>query len=360
MEQGGSVEQSRRNQAAVIADESFKPPLWMRSPHVQSMLVSLPVRRKFVERRAAALLQASEEHLLDCGDGVTLQCFHSNPARGSRRETVGTVVLVHGWEGSSDSLYMLSLAQTLFNAGFEIVRLNLRDHGSTHHLNRDIFHSCLLPEVVGAVTRLQEMFPARPLHLAGVSLGGNFMLRVAAQAREAGLRIAKAVAISPVLDPVETLRALETGFALYHWYFIRKWNRSLVKKQAAWPDYYDFAQFLRMTSLRDKTAEMVARFTQFASLDDYLNGYSITGERLATLASPATIITALDDPIIPARGLQRLIESPFLKVTLTRYGGHCGFFDTLSGETWLERRLVAELRGEAAEPGPHGALVHTA
>lgn len=360
MEPGRIGEQSRGNPPALNVDESFNPPRWMRSPHLQSLLVSLPVRRKFVERRAAALVQSSVEHLLDCGDGVTLQCFHSSPARDSRRESAGTVVLVHGWEGSSASLYMLSLAQTLFNAGFDVVRLNLRDHGATHHLNRDIFHSCLLPEVVGAVKRLLEMFPAKPLSLAGVSLGGNFMLRVAAQAREAGLRIAKVVAISPVLDPVETLHALETGLGLYHWYFIRKWNRSLVKKQAAWPDYYNFAEFLRMTSLRDKTAEMVARFTQFASLDDYLNGYSITGNRLATLASPATIITAMDDPIIPARGLERLIASPFLKVTLTRYGGHCGFFDTLSGETWLERRLVAELTGQAAEPGPHATLAHTA
>lgn len=360
MEPGSSRKQSTGNPPAVTFDESFKPPLWMRSPHVQSMLVSLPVRRRFVERRAVALVQSSVEHLLDCGDSVTLQCFHSSPSAVTKKPSAGTVVLVHGWEGSSASLYMLSLAQTLFNAGFDVVRLNLRDHGATHHLNRDIFHSCLLPEVVGAVKRLQEMFPTGPLCLAGVSLGGNFMLRVAAQAREAGLKIAKVVAISPVLDPVETLHALENGFSLYHWYFIRKWNRSLVKKQAAWPDYYNFAEFLRLTSLRDKTAEMVARFTQFASLDDYLNGYSITGERLAPLACPATIITACDDPIIPVGGIERLIVSPFLKVTVTRYGGHCGFFDTLSGETWLERRLVAELRGEATEHGSQATLAHSA
>jgi predicted alpha/beta-fold hydrolase len=328
----------------VTFDDSFKPPVWMRSPHLQSLLVSLPVRRRFVERRAAVLLKASQEHLLDCGDGVTLQSFHSSPVGQAGGRSAGIVVLVHGWEGSSDSLYMLSLAQTLFNAGYVVVRLNLRDHGSTHHLNRDIFHSCLLPEVVGAVKRVEEMYAGKRLHLAGVSLGGNFMLRVAARAGEVGLNIGRVVAISPVLDPVETLHALETGLALYHWYFIRKWNRSLVKKQAAWPDYYDFAEFLRLTSLRDKTAEMVARFTQFASLDDYLNGYSITGDRLATLSSPATIITAEDDPIIPARGLERLVPSPYLKVTLTRHGGHCGFFDTLSGPTWLEKRLVAELK----------------
>jgi len=329
----------------VTFDDSFNPPVWMRSPHLQSALVSLPVRRRFVERRAAALLKSSKEHLLDCGDGVTLQSFHSNPAEQTGRPSAGIVVLVHGWEGSSGSLYMLSLAQSLFNVGFEVVRLNLRDHGATHHLNREIFHSCLLPEVVGAVKRIEEMYAGKRLHLAGVSLGGNFMLRVAARAGEAGLNIGKVVAISPVLDPVETLHALETGLSLYHWYFIRKWNRSLMKKQAAWPDYYDFAEFLRLTSLRNKTAEMVAKFTQFASLDDYLNGYSITGDRLATLTAPATIITAQDDPIIPARGLERLNPSPYLKVTLTRYGGHCGFFDTLSGTTWLEKRLVAELSG---------------
>ena len=335
----------------MIVDDSFNPPWWLRNPHVQSSLVSLPVRRKFVERRAAELMAASQEHLLDCGDGVTLQSFYS---RTSRRDPVGTVVLVHGWEGSSASLYMLSLAQSLFNAGFDIVRLNLRDHGETHHLNRGIFHSCLLPEVIGAVKRLQEMLPGRPLSLGGISLGGNFMLRVAAKAREAGLRIGKVVAISPVLDPVETLHALEHGHELYHWYFIRKWNRSLLKKQAAWPNYHDFAEFLRLTSLRDKTAEMVAKYTHFASLNDYLNGYAITGDFLETLSSPATIITSLDDPIIPHGGLERLSKSPYLKVTLTRRGGHCGFFDTLSGETWLERRLVAELKGQSSysDAGP--------
>ena len=340
----------------MILDDSFNPPWWLKNPHVQSSLVSLPVRRKFVERRAAELIANSQEHLLDCGDGVTLQCFHSSPARTTQRESSGIVVLVHGWEGSSASLYMLSLAQSLFNVGFDIVRLNLRDHGETHHLNRDIFHSCLLPEVVGAIQRLQEMFPGRPLSLSGISLGGNFMLRVAAKAREAGLRIAKVVAISPVLDPVETLHALEHSHELYHWYFIRKWNRSLVKKQAAWPDYHNFAEFLRLTSLRDKTAEMVARFTQFAGLDDYLNGYSITGDRLATLSSPATIITSIDDPIIPVVGLERLSQSPHLKVTLTRWGGHCGFFDTLSGETWLERRLVAEMKRQPTNAGTDDAF----
>ncbi|MEP7242172.1 MAG: alpha/beta fold hydrolase [Gammaproteobacteria bacterium] len=310
---------------------------------MQSFLVSLPVRRRSVERFAAPLLSVSEEHLLDCGDGVRLQCFLSQPARAGQREAGKVAVLLHGWEGSSDSLYILSLAQKLYELGFDVVRLNLRDHGATHHLNRDLFHSCLLPEVVGAIQRVQAMLPGKPLHLAGFSLGGNFLLRVAAQADEAGLNIAKVVAVSPVLDPVETLHAIEGGLSFYHRYFMRKWVRSLLKKQAAWPSVYNFGDFLRLASLRRMTLEMVKKFTEFASLEEYLNGYAITGERLANLAVPASVITALDDPIIPARGLERLAKSPSLSVTVTRHGGHCGFFDKLAGPTWLERKIISEL-----------------
>ena len=348
MEPGRNGQQPHRNTLAVIVDEGFQPPRWMRNPHVQSFLVSLPVRRPSVERRAAPLLSVSEEHLLDCGDGVRLQCFLSSPASAGRAEAGKVAVLLHGWEGSSDSLYILSLAQKLFDLGFDVVRLNLRDHGATHHLNRDLFHSCLLPEVVGAVKRIQAMLPGKPLHLAGFSLGGNFLLRVAALAEEAGLDIAKVVAVSPVLDPVETLHAIEHGISFYHRYFIRKWARSLAKKQAAWPSEYNFGEFLRLASLRRMTAEMVRRFTQFASLEEYLNGYAITGDKLAHLAVPASVITALDDPIIPAAGLERLAKSPAISVTLTRHGGHCGFFDALSGPTWLERKIISDLTGSAA------------
>src|SRR5882724_7808257 len=203
MESRGRRQQSRRDPGslkdssprAVLfrPDEDFRPPHWLRNRHVQSMLASTSARRGSIMRRTAGVVTAEKELLLDCGEGVRLQCFLSSPANSSGRP----VIILHGWEGSAQSLYILSLAQQLFDRGFEVVRLNLRDHGETHHLNRDLFHSCLLPEVVGAVKGLQEMFSSRPLYLAGISLGGNFMLRVAAEARGAGLRIAKVVAISP-------------------------------------------------------------------------------------------------------------------------------------------------------------------
>ena len=351
MEQSRQGQQSSRDPRALTSgaafiDEDFRPPPWLRNRHLQSMLASTATRRAPIARRAAALVAAERELLLDCGGGVRLQCLHSSPgqSRGS------PVVLLHGWEGSAESLYVLSLGQQLFDRGYDVLRLNLRDHGDTHHLNRELFHSCLLPEVVGAIRALQAGFHGQPLRLVGFSLGGNFMLRVAAQAPAAGLDLARVIAVSPVLDPGDTLHALESGFAGYPLYFVRKWWRSLLKKQAAWPTHYDFAPLRRVRDLRRLTAELIRRFTAFASLEEYLDGYSITGARLAGLEAPTTVITSLDDPIIPAGALERLARPPALRIVVTRFGGHCGFLDRLTGPTWVERRIIAELDG-GDQPG---------
>lgn len=335
-------------QSVPTADDDFRPARWLRNHHLQSMLASTAWRRRRLLRQSAPLLAAAREQLLDCGEGVRLQCFISTPAHA----TSVPVVLLHGWEGSADSLYVLSLAQQLFERGFEVVRLNLRDHGETHHLNRELFHSCRLPEVVGAVSALQRLAKGRPLQLVGFSLGGNFMLRVAAQAVAAGLNLARVVAVSPVLEPVETLAALQRGMPGYEGYFVRKWLRSLQKKQQCWPDTYDFAPLAGLRDLKLMTAELVRSHTEFPSLEDYLNGYAITGARLAKLEVPSSILTALDDPIIPAVGLVKLARAPALSLTVTRYGGHCGFFEQLRGPTWLERRILGLLGADDTPPLP--------
>jgi predicted alpha/beta-fold hydrolase len=308
------------------------------------MLASMSLRSGPIARRAAPVTAASRPVLLDCGEGVRLQCFVASPEGGH-----GTpAVVLHGWEGSAESNYVLSLSQQLFELGYDVVRLNLRDHGATHHLNRELFHSNRLPEVIGAISRVQALYPGRAMYMVGFSLGGNFLLRVAAQAAEVGFNIAKVVAVSPVLDPGETLIALEQGFPGYQLYFVRKWMRSLLKKQAAWPSDYDFRLFGRFTDLRRMTVELIRHFTEYPSLDDYLNGYSITGGRLARLDVPASIITSLDDPIIPAHSLDRIAHPRCLNLIVTRYGGHCGFLEHMSGPSWVERRIIRELVGPEA------------
>jgi len=327
--------------------EEFTPPRWLRGAHVQSILPSLPLRRVIVERRARSLISSSRELLLDCGDGVRLQALFS-PAPDGQEQRRALVVLLHGWEGSAQSLYVLSLGQTLYENGFDVVRLNLRDHGDTHHLNRDLFHSCRLPEVVGAIRRLQFLFPSHRLMLAGFSLGGNFMLRVAAEAPNARINVTHAIGVSPVLDPANCLDAMERGWSLYHDYFVRKWLRSLKRKQRVWPGHFEFDEFIASRNLREMTRELVLRHAGYDDVEDYFRGYAITESRLADLVVPSTLITALDDPIIPASDLSRLARPPALRVIVTETGSHCGFFDSLTGPGWADRLILRELQQSAA------------
>ncbi len=316
----------------------------------------MPWRRGAVERRALPLIAASREELIDCGDGVTLQAFASTQERRGRAPSDTVSVLLHGWEGSAESLYILSLGQTLFAAGHDVVRLNLRDHGDTHHLNHELFHSCRLPEVLGAVRRIAAAHSGKRLNLIGYSLGGNFMLRVGAEAPSVGLDIARIIAVSPLLDPAVTMRTLEAGPWIYHRYFVLKWSRSLEKKQLAWPGSYDFRDLLRTKSLRIMTDELVRNFTTYPSTSEYFAGYTITGGRLAPMTARATVLASLDDPIIPARDLERLARAPRLEVVATRHGGHCGFIESLGPCTWADAWIANALTPGRSLPAMSAAI----
>ncbi|HEY3731636.1 MAG TPA: alpha/beta fold hydrolase [Steroidobacteraceae bacterium] len=316
---------------------SFRPTGLLRSGHLQTLLSSLWPLSWLTRRRAAALRTGARELLLDCDDGVRLQAWVSAGPPPVRR----VALLLHGWEGSAEATYLLSLGSALLARGYEVVRLNLRDHGATHHLNREIFHSCRLAEVIGAVRDIARRYPQARLYLAGFSLGGNFLLRVAAAAR-APKQIAGVVAVSPVLDPDATLTALERGWLIYRRSFVRRWSRSLRRKQRAWPGVHDFGDMLRLAQLRGMTAGLVVRCTAFPDLAAYLNGYAITGSRLSTLRFPARVLLAEDDPIVPAADLTRLAASPLLKVERSRYGGHCGFAGSLSGPSWADRYVLSQ------------------
>jgi predicted alpha/beta-fold hydrolase len=307
----------------------FQPRWPWGNRHLQSILPSILPRRR-LRRRCAALLAASRELVLDCGDDVRLQAWHAEPARRTGR----LAILLHGWEGSADSYYITALAHRLFQAGVDVVRLNLRDHGDTHHLNEGIFHSCRLPEVCGAVGAIAARFPGMPPWLVGFSLGGNFALRVAASDDARVGPLSGAIAISPVLHPDSAMIAMERGLPLYQRYFVRKWRRSLRRKQELWRPELVREEIYGYGDLRRMTEVLVRDHTGFPGLGDYLEGYAITGSRLATLKAPAVILAALDDPIIPAADLPRLAPSKLLRVVTTQQGGHMGFIESPWRPSW--------------------------
>jgi len=311
----------------------------LRNSHLQSILPSLKWRRFLLSRRTRALRAVAREHILDCGDGVRLMGLHSAHAAKDPRPLI---VLMHGWEGNADSLYVLSLGSYLFAQGCDVFRLNFRDHGPSHHLNRDIFHSCRIAEVVGAVRAIQEKFSPASLCLAGFSLGGNFSLRVAARARQAGIHLDKVVAVSPVLSPRNTLAVLQNGWFVYRRYFIHKWKNSLRIKQRLFPDDYDFKEILRFDKLSEMTDVLVRNHSEFPDLPAYLDGYAIIGDVLSNLDVESHIVLAADDPIIPVGDAAFLARPPKLQITIVPNGGHCGFFDQLNRESWADR-LVANV-----------------
>jgi len=322
--------------------DQFAPPRWLRHAHIQSVLPSLRLRRPLVAQRARTLMATSREHILDCGDGVRLMGLYSPQPRADNMQPP-MVVLMHGWEGSADSLYLLSLGSALYARGFDVFRLNFRDHGPTHHLNRDIFHSCRIAEVVGAVRAVQETFAPPKLSLAGFSLGGNFALRVAVRAPQAGIDLHKALAVCPVLHPKTTLGALERGWFVYERYFIHKWKNSLRIKERCFPDVYDFDEILRMQSLNDMTEVLVRRYSEYSDLDSYLDGYAIVDGVLANLQIESHVFLAEDDPIIPVGDVHALARTPHLSINTIQYGGHCGFMDRFNGESWIDRAVANAL-----------------
>lgn len=314
----------------------FQPVYGLRNTHTQSLISSSGLRRAIVSQRSRALLHAEQEWILDGGNGVQLLGHYSQQPQTSK----GLVVLFHGWEGSSHSNYVVGVGGQLYAEGFDVFRLNFRDHGDSHHLNPGIFHSCLLAEVVHALGDLQRRAGAENWALAGYSLGGNFALRVAMQAPGAGLSLSQVIAVCPVVSPANVLKSMEDGPSLYERYFVSKWGRSLRRKQALFPDAYNYEEWFQLKGLRKRTDYFATRYYDFESLEDYFEGYSIAGDRLAEVLLSTTILTSEDDPVVPVSDFKSLPENDNIELLVARYGGHCAFLKNWKMDSWAEDLIV--------------------
>ena len=319
--------------------EPFAPHAWARGPHLQSIFASLGIRTLGKNPMVAC----ARPMIIETDQGVRLLGHYSRQPQDSSK---GLILLIHGWEGSSDSTYMLSTGRFLFNRGYDVLRLNLRDHGDSHHLNEGMFHSALIEEVFDACHKASSLADGKPFVIAGFSLGGNFALRIArryAKAPIAGLR--QVIAISPVLDPYKATLMIDRGLKIYGWYFLKKWKRSLRKKQDLFPQQYDFSRFLQMKTCLEITEEIVPRFTPFRDYMEYFSQYTLLGDVFKDLKIPLLIITAEDDPIIAARDFQNLKGNGNLQVSIQRHGGHCGFLDPFPFGCWYEREIYHLMEG---------------
>lgn len=315
----------------------FNPPFYIRSTVAQTLLAS----SKLGSSGPYSMQQAAREVILRPFGEVRLQGFYSPQSRGSIR---GVAMLLHGWEGSANSAYVLRTGEFLYEHGFSVFRLNYRDHGDTHALNPGLFYAVLLDEVFGAVQQVAQYERELPFYLAGFSMGGNFALRVVRKCVDhpiANLR--HVLSVSPVLDPARSTQAIDQT-PLLRAYFRRKWARSLRRKQACFPSLYKFEDVLQLATLSEMTEALIRRYSDYATSADYFRGYAVLGDALANVNVPLTILTAQDDPIIPVQDFSNLKLSPSTELSIQCYGGHNGFLEPLAGKAWYER-LIAEQWG---------------
>jgi len=317
----------------MLTPESFRPAPYLRNGHLQTILASSSLRAWGKN----AMCDASREMIITTSGGVRLLGFYS-PQK--FKEPKGLVILLHGWEGSVTSTYILCTGNSLYGRGYDIFRLNFRDHGTSHHLNQGIFYAVLLDEVFQAVHQMCRRAKPKPSFLAGFSLGGNFALRIARKMRQTPIaNLYHVAAISPVLDPAKSTARVDQ-YPLIRIYFLKKWMQSLKKKQKLFPAIYDFSGVTSLKSIQAVTDHLLQTYSNFSSAADYFREYSLLGDAIKNLPVPTTIISAKDDPIIPVEDFARLERNRLTNLIIQDFGGHNGFIDGFFLKSWYEQKLA--------------------
>lgn len=318
-----------------IRRSRFRPPFFLQSASVQTTLASAGLRALGKNR----MVDSARQMILTTVEGVRLAGYMS---RQPKPHTNGLVILLHGWEGSSNSTYIRTTGRFLFGQGFDIFRLNMRDHGPSHHLNTGIFYAILLDEVFDAIRQITERESPNPVFLAGFSLGGNFALRIARKCATDPIRgVKQVVGISPVLDPDKATDRIDEH-RFIQTYFLKKWRHSLSIKQRLFPDLYDFSALLKIDTVREMTARLLEKHSPFDSEREYFKGYTLINEALSDIKVPTTIITAEDDPIIPVEDFRELAISDSIRLLIQPHGGHNGFIQGWRLTGWYET-VMADL-----------------
>ena len=322
----------------MTVEAGFRPCLPARNPHVQSILASSKLR--VLAKRS--LLEKSEERIVSTPSGSRLLSFvlrHPEPK--------GVIILLHGWEGSSSSPYMIDAGAFYHRLGFSVCRLNLRDHGESHHLNEGLFHGVLIQETFEAVDSLAGLEGDRPAYLIGFSLGGNYALRIArryTELKRSGLR--GVFAVSPPLDPYKTTLAIDNGLWVYRDYFLKKWKRSLMKKQELFPHKYDFGGMLGAKTCLELTEKIMRYYSDFPTYRDYFDRYTLRDGFFRDFGIPVKVFIAEDDPVIPLEDFDAVSEHDNFRIYRTKHGGHCGFMDFFPLRCWYNQVIAEMIRDQ--------------
>ncbi len=324
----------------------FTPRRLLRNPHLQTLAGN------FLPRRA--MLPPSEDELIEVeaaqGDlpRSRVLCQSHWQAASAR----GTVLLVHGLEGSSHSQYVRGNAARFFSGGWNVVRMNMRNCGGTERESPTLYHSGLSGDVLAVMRHYQRRHDAQAWALVGYSMGGNLVLKLAGELGDRAAPLLRAVAgISPAMDLGPSADALhEPANRVYEWKFLRGLLRRYAHKCQLFPQIYDPKRTRGIRTLREFDDRITAPYSGFAGADDYY--YRAASARVASrIAVPALVLHALDDPFVRMLPETRadLLANPHVHLMEPEFGGHCAFLAPAAGYDgyWAERLLYDFLQAQA-------------
>jgi predicted alpha/beta-fold hydrolase len=270
--------------------------------------------------------------------------------------TQPTLLALHGLNGSSEAHYMRGLASKAFARGMNVIRLNQRNCGGTENLAAGLFHSGLTTDAARVIHELTHVDGLPSIAVAGYSLGGNLALKLAGEYGEWHPREFVAVAaVSPIIEIEECTRALERPEnVLYEWNFVRDLKRRMRVKDRLQPGAFDLSQLRSIRTVREFDEKVTAPHFGFRNASDYY--FRASAMRVIDRVSvPALIITAEDDPFVPAAPFRdpRLTGNCCIELHLLPHGGHCGFVGPRTPEDdgyWAENRIVEFVSSAKAPP----------
>lgn len=314
---------------------AFEPHPLFRNAHVATVAAAFWPRK-------LSRLPAATERLFEVEPGTHLlaKChWHRDPQRHP------TLVLIHGLEGSSESPYMLGIAEKGFASGFNILRMNQRNCGGTEHLTPTLYDAGLSEDYRAVLEELIERNGLSEIFFVGYSMGGNLVLKMAGELGPHAPRELRGIsAVCPGLDLAASSDAIaQPHNFLYERHFLSSYRRRLQRKAKLFPERYSAEGLARWQRLREWDEAITAPASGYHDAADYY--YRTSALRVvAGIRVPTLIITAQDDPIIPFSSFcdPGILDNPFITMIATQYGGHCGFISRYAGDErfWAELRVV--------------------
>ncbi len=316
----------------MISPISYRAPSWLPGGHAQTIWPVL--------RRGAPPPYRRERWDTPDGDFIDVDWLDAAEEAGAP-----LVVLFHGLEGSSNSHYATALMPALARRGWAGAVPHFRGcSGEPNRLPR-AYHSGDSAEIDWILRRLRSRFPQRTLFAAGVSLGGNALLKWAGEQEAAARDVVQAIAgVCAPLDLTAAGQALQRGFSLlYAKRFLVTLKANSQAKLARFPGLFDEGRMRAAGTLYDFDDAVTAPLHGFRDAADYWRRAS-SKPWLPGIRLPALVINALNDPFLPRQALPSAKEvSATVMLDYPAGGGHVGF---VSGPfpgrlDWLPNTLLA-------------------